>query len=178
MPRYKLIIEKKLGSEYWVNDYHYTATDFADADSKAQPVIDAERAITSTLVTFTMYRISTVVPDDNEFVNFPLNEQGLHSNENQLVPLWVVLRADFPAVSGRSGRKYLRGVLTEDVVSFDFIVSTMITFLTTNYADPLSALDYLEKASGVLINECVINPVPAMRQLRKGSKRKVTPVIS
>ena len=177
MPRYKLIIQKQFGTEYWVNDYYFTATDLDDADSKAQPIIDAEIAVTCVGVVFDLYRISTVDPDDGIFRNYPLNVQGTKPNNAELLPLFVVLRVDFQADTGRAGRKYLRGVLGEADVQFNTLNSTSVDQYNTLYATPLRSLGYLEKSSGVLLNDVAINPTVAMRQLRRGSKRRVTPII-
>lgn len=177
MPRYKLLIEKQMLGEYWVNDYHFTATDLDDAESKAGPIIDAERAITGSAVTFTQYRISTVDPDDGIFRTLALNEPGEVSFVASYMQLWNVVRVDFAAASGRAGRKYLRGCLSEDSVQFDILTPAEVAAVQTNYCDPLVALGYLEKPDGVLLTDSVVNSKMGMRQLRRGSKRKTTPII-
>jgi hypothetical protein len=177
MPRYKLITQKFFGSEYWVNDYYFTATDLDDADSKAQPIVDAEIATHLVGITFDMYRISTVEPDDGIFRNFSVLAACTAVGGGDILALFNCARVDFPAAVGRAGRKYLRGVLSEGGVAFDTLGSGTRIAINDSYANPLRLLGYLEKPNGTLLVDAVVHPKLAMRQLRRGSRRRTTPII-
>jgi hypothetical protein len=177
MPIYQLIIEKQFGTEFWVNDYYLDSADMAQADSDAQPIIDAERAITANGVQFTKYRISTVTPNDGIFANFALNVSGLNNLQGDLLPLFNVLRVDITAVQGRGGRKYLRGVLGEGDITFNTIVPAAVSFFNTNYCNVLDGLTYLVKKDGTALADASVFTQVGMRQLRRGSKRRTTPII-
>ena len=177
MPLWKLIIEKQFGTEYWVNDYYLDSADMAQADSDAQPIIDAEIAIHQVGVQFTKYRISTVVPDDDVFSNFALNVSGTRGAAGDMLPLFNVLRVDITAASGRGGRKYLRGVLCEEDTTFNVINPGSITSFDTLYCNVLDGLSYLVKSNGVALVDATVYPNVGMRQLRRGSRRRTTPII-
>lgn len=177
MPIFQLVIEKKFGEEYWVNDYYLEATDIDDANSKSGPIVDAERSIHRVGVVFTKYRVSTVVPDDGIFRNYNINLQGQKSIGGEMVALFNVLRVDVTAASGRGGRKYLRGVLGEEEINFNVIIPSAVSTYETMYCNVLDALDYLVKKDGVELDDWSVFPFVAMRQLRRGSRRRTTPII-
>lgn len=94
-----------------------------------------------------------------------------------MLPLFNVLRVDVTAAMGRGGRKYLRGVLGEEEITFNTISPGAVSTYETMYCNVLDGLDYLVKKNGVELDDWSVFPQVGMRQLRRGSKRRVTPVI-
>lgn len=177
MPLFKVDIEKLYQTEYWTNVYYVEADDVASAHVVGAEIAEIERQITDTDVTFTKYRTSDVLPLTDVFITTPLNVPGLRANDAVLLPLFNVLRADLQTAIGRPSRKYLRGVLTEDSIAFNDVIPAMVTAMNTLYAEPLEGVEELRDVDGQTIDNVTINPKVGMRQLRRGSRRSVTPIV-
>ena len=107
----------------------------------------------------------------------PLTGTGARTAVDSL-PLFNVWRVDFAVAVGRPNRKYLRGPIAEgDQASGLISPSITSTILTTNYINPLLALGVLVDTQGNSVTSGNAWPYVGMRQLRRGSKRKTTPVI-
>ena len=174
---YRLTIEKFLPTayEYWTNVYYVDAVDFADAAQTANSVVAAERSIHLTSVIFTKYRIDDNVPNTDNFITVNLNVNGTRPVNDDPVPLWTTFRVDLPAIAGRPSRKYYRGVLREDDVNaFGTLASQALTEFEA-FCSTLGAIGALVDPDGQAILSATCAIVAAMRQLRRGSKKKLTP---
>lgn len=177
MALWSLDIEKYLGGEYWTNRYIINQTDITAAQASGLGITNFERSITSDLVTFTKYRVSDLDPATDVYVIVPLGNLGQRGAATPLLPLFNVVRVDFGTGFGRPSRKYLRGVLVEGDISFNTISTDLITLINTNYADPLvAAPSYVDVDGEPIINRAV-HPDVAMRQLRRGTRRRTEPII-
>lgn len=175
---WKVDIEKKLGSEYWTNVYYVFAEDLATAHGIAQNIVQIERAITATGVTFTKYRTSDVVPGTDIFVSTNNNEAGLRPvTMAGLLPLFNVARFDLSAEAGRPSRKFMRAVLQESDITFDAIDPGILAELDANYSQPLELIEELRDIDSQGIVDVQLYPLVGMRQLRRGSKRRLAPVL-
>lgn len=176
MPTFRITLEKfhATTGEYWTNIYHLNAADIA----AAVPLMDAIQAlevpIHKTTVVITKGRVDDNVEDTDVFFTKVYNSPGTANTMGELVPLFVTTRVDFGSTAGgRPSRKYYRGTLDESDVSMTAFgtghTNRMATFITgligTGYTDQ----------SGNDINSGALYPAPQMRQLRRGSKKKVTP---
>jgi hypothetical protein len=177
MPVFKIDIEKQLGAEYWTNVYHCDVADLDAADDVALEVLDAERAIHHVTVTFTKRRVSDIVPNTDNFRTTPINLTGELNDPAALLPLFNVLRVDAVAQTGRPGRKYLRGCLTEGAITFDTIVPAALTTFDTGYSNAMDLITELCDEDGDPFIDWQSNPKVGMRQLRRGSKRRTQPII-
>lgn len=183
MPIFQVDIEKNYISEFWTNRYLLQAANIVDARSAGQLIVDAERTFHKSWITFTKYRTRTVVEGDDAFITTPLNIQGSWDVAGDAWPLFNVVRVDFTTQGlGRPSRKFYRcglsdgnvnngGVLAPDTVNlFLLSLSDLIEVLnssTTLWVDP----------DNQIINSAVIYPQVGMRQLRRGSKRRATPIL-
>lgn len=165
--------EKLYQGEYWTNRYIVAAADLMAAHSIGNAIVGLERTITHVNCLFTKYRTSDGVPETDVYAIQNINLFGQRNPNGEMLALFNVARFDFNvAGGGRPSRKYMRGVLTEDVVQFNTITSAAITELNNGYATPLAALAGFVDVDGQEITQGALYPFVAMRQLRRGSKRK------
>lgn len=172
----RITIEKFLPSqgEYWTNVYWADFPTPAAAIPTAEDLVTAERGIHLPAVTFTKFRIDDGTPDTEIWETQVLNLQGLASTTGEMMPLFVVARVDFTvAGGGRPSRKYLRGVLTEEVVNGFLLNAGMLTVLGSYAAAVAAAATHDVDGQGITGGSA--HPQPGMRQLRRGSKKKTTP---
>jgi hypothetical protein len=179
MPLYSLDIEKEHQGEYWTNRYILAGPVMPDAfTGTANDILAAERAVTYGNVTFTKLRVSDTNPTTDTYIIRPLGLTGLRAFANVLLlPLFCVVRVDFPASAGRPSRKYLRGVLSENDILGQDVEPAIVNFVNTQYGDVLGALaDYVD-VDGQNLAEGRASAKVGMRQLRRGSRRRAAPVI-
>jgi len=178
MAVFKVDIEKVLGGEYWTNVYYVDVADLASAEAPALEIVACERAVTGDEVTFTKMRISDTIPDTDIYHTILLAEPGLRAVDTaNLLALFNVVRVDFSANVGRPSRKYLRGILTEGDVAFNDIAPAFVTFMDDNYSAPMLLIDELCDVDGDTFEASLTYPYVAMRQLRRGNKRRTAPII-
>lgn len=178
MPQFVADIEKQLGSEYWTNRYIILTSQLSTAQLfAAGGLLQFERELHSQLVTFTKVRVRTAETDDEAYTITQINLQGLRA-VTDLLPLFNTLRVDINAATGRPSRKFFRGVLGEGDINGSAIVTNFDSYLTA-----LEALFSLPEPEGGLVDPqqqlftaAVAYPFVQMRQLRRASKRRNTPV--
>jgi hypothetical protein len=173
MPR--ITIEKyyPFFGEYWTNVY-WTGGSMGDAGAVAVALIAAEVAVHYNVVTITKARIDDGLENTDVFVTSVVNAPGSRSPGAEPYPLFAVARVDFSiSGQGRPGRKYLRGVLGEDTANGLALTSGMMTVLNT-YASAVVAAGVTDPQGSAIISGAA-HPQVAMRQLRRGSKKPVTP---
>lgn len=170
-----LEIEKVLNGEYWVNRY-FLSTSLGDSASAAADILEVERDIHYTPITFTKMSMRTVAEGDFDYVTAVLNVPGLNSigAGDTVLPLFNVVRVDLGAATGRPSRKYYRGCLTKAGISGMDIASATLTALLSATA-PLPSVAALCDPQGTDLVSRAVFPLVAMRQLRRGSKKKSTP---
>lgn len=178
MPLWSLDIEKVFG-ETWTNRYIVEADDLTSATALASVYLGAEGAVHSAMVTITRARVSSMVEGDDVYQIIQVNQQGLRAQNLEYLPLFNVVRVDFTAVGGgRPSRKYLRLPIYEPDTSGGSFVSTFQTLIETSYVAPLIAAGAMYRdVDGQSFSSGQIYPRVAMRQLRRGSRRKLTPVL-
>lgn len=171
-----LTIHKTSNGEHWVNTYNLQeAYDAAAATTAAQTIVAFERGLYLTNVLITHYNLSDGVEDTDAYFSVPVNQAGQVTPSGDTAPLFNTLRIDFSKLGGgRPGRKYYRGVLHEAVVNaFGALSSTAISTWQTaaqTMADNTSA-----GGTNFTYVTAAVYPYVQMRQLRRGSKKKITP---
>jgi hypothetical protein len=182
MPLYQIDVEKSYGGEFWTNVYYVEAPDLGEANTLAGKIAGQEMNFHLEVISFTKARIRTVTQGDEIFVTRPIGMFGVRDlGPNFMLPLFNVVRADCAAASGRPSRKYYRGCLMNTDVTGDF---NMLPILVTQYAgmmnewftNPLVQVP-LRDVDGEDLSEFTVFPKIGMRQLRRGSKRKLEPVL-
>lgn len=182
MPLYQVDIEKSFlvnaaQTVYWTNSYHVNAADQAAATTAGLAIVEIERDVHYNSVVFTKMRARPAVVGALGNIT-SLNVTGDRASAGQdMLPLFNTVRIDFNTAVGRPSRKYIRGPVAEADQTAGNLTSTMQTLFSTSYRAPLLALgSYVDVDGEAFVSGQVYAPVQ-MRQLRRGSKRKTTPVI-
>lgn len=173
---FSLDIEKSYLTETWTNRYILSNPSIESALLTAQAIVDAEIAVHASGFTITRYRISDLDPATDTFVIVPVGTPGARTITT-LLPLFNVVRVDFPAGTGRPSRKYLRVGIQETEQSQGVLESTFVSFINTEYGQVLGDIDEYVDVDGEPLGTGICQPNVAMRQLRRGSKRRTTPVL-
>lgn len=161
--------------EYWTNRY-FTTTAVDAAGTVLDAIAAAHRNILASNCILTKIRIDDNVQGTDNFDTVSKNAAGLvATGGGDMLPLWVTARVDFDvAGGGRASRKYLRGIVGESAVDFTTLSSGLITLMNT-FGDAIIAVGTICDPQGNLFVDAVPWPSPQMRQLRRGSKKNVTP---
>lgn len=174
MPLMEITIEKSMGNEFWTNVYHIEASDLADAQTFANQIVAAERAIHLSFVTFTAVRVSDATPGGTAFQTTPINLPGLIGGAGETLPLFNTIRVDFAVNGRRPGRKFLRLPIQEAQQQAGVNNQTIMDNVTNLYINPLIAMARLVNPFGQAMHAGSVHPRVAMRQLKRGSKRKIS----
>lgn len=178
MALFKADIEKVYGSEYWTNVYYIEAADIDTAATYLDNLMDVEQATHSQQVTVEKGRVTPVPNPGNAFITHEFHESGGYINSEPLMPLFNTIRVDMNVAAGRPSRKFLRGVLHMDAIDADgYLVAGYQTHILNNYITPLEGYGWLVDESGNDIVGFTLQGKPSDRQLRRGSKRRTTPVL-
>jgi hypothetical protein len=162
--------------EYWVNVYHLAAETGAAALTAANTLVLNERNIHRTNILFTKFRVDDGVEGTDVYDTVAVNQFGLAVlGSSEIMPLFVVLRVELNTVGGgRPSRKYYRGVLLESDVSGMMVTNTgFLTGVSAGLTAAFPGIVVDPDGQAILNAEC--SPIVGMRQLRRGSKKKVTP---
>jgi hypothetical protein len=182
MPTYQVDIEKSAlnpagNTVYWTNVYHVTAADQATAVTRGTSIVNIEKAVHAANTAFTKMRVQNVIPDGMSGSIIPLSGAGSRTTPSDFLAMFNTARVDFAKATGRPNRKYLRLFIGELETTSGVLTAAFITTLTSNYLSPILALGYVCDAAGRVITSGAIALQVQMRQLRRGSKRRTTPVI-
>jgi hypothetical protein len=179
MPLFQMDSQKVYQNEYWTNRYILSATDLSTAVTAAGFIRAAERACHYDIVTLDKYRVSDMVQGTDVYQVISDNVAGTRaSSGGQFLPLFNVIRVDFNTVGGgRPSRKYLRAPIGEGEQNGGVLDPAVITFYMNNFVTPLVALGNFVDVDGQAFSTGSVFRLVGMRQLRRGSKRKATPVI-
>jgi hypothetical protein len=178
-PLAQVDIQKVLGGEYWTNRYLISlAPGTTEAETCAMQIAEAERNLYPVSIRINRIRISTALEGDTVFQSW---DPGYVGNRNPappfMLPLFCIVRVDFGAGLGRPSRKYLRGALHEDDVEGSALTQAFKNAVVNPYANTISGLACVVDPQGDDLNGFTVASLIGMRQLRRGSKRRATPVI-
>lgn len=170
-------VQKRLGTEYWTNVYHVNKGSQADAQAWAGYIIILERQFHLTTVEFVSYRVAPY-PGPSEGTITPVNLFG-QAAAGDALPLFNVLRVDFPVATGRPSRKYYRLPLREGDQANGLLLPASRDGYQQTFDDVIFDPNYTGwcDVDGQPILAARVNTAVGMRQLRRGSKRKLEPVI-
>jgi hypothetical protein len=176
MAVWQVDIQKQLGTEYWTNVYHVNVPSQAAAVTEAQTIIYAERQLSMDNVTFVNYRVRPFPAGGTPGTVYPIGQAGLSASADYL-PLWNTVNVIFTVGQGRPSRKYLKLPIPEVAQSNGIISSTYLASWGTAYSAALEGMANLCDSQGNPFLDVGILVNVGMRQLRRGSKRKLLPVI-
>ena len=178
MARFQVDIEKSALGERWTNVYYTEQPDLAAAVSFGQGLVNMEKAIHRTWVLFNTLRVRSTVVGDEVFSIVPLTGTGTVDGATAAaLPLFNVVRVDLAATAGRPSRKYYRGILEEP----DNAGGALDTARQTAVEAALTAAiegEQLVDVDGQTIVSAATWPMIAMRQLRRGSRRRTEPILT
>ncbi len=179
MPLFSLDIEKRLEGEYWTNRYILDRAELGAAANSGTDIYNAESAITADIVEFTKFRVSDLVPNTDVYQIIQLNSFGDRPSQGEYLPLFNVVRVDFNVSGGgRPSRKYLRLPIFETDQRNGVLEPAFYTFVQLNYAQVIAGYTSYVDIDGQEINGGRVSPQVGMRQLRRGSKRRLQPIIT
>jgi hypothetical protein len=174
---FRITIEKYHASsgEYWVNRYHHGGSSMADAVTAGNALVAAELMVHHSSVLFTKFRVDDAVPNTDVFQTVPLNLNGNSGNTGDIMPLFVCARVDIEvAGGGRPSRKFFRGALTEQMVTGMKVEQLFVDQFKTRLNTAFTTLGLVD-VDGQLWTSVAPSPIVGEHQLRRGSKKKVTP---
>jgi hypothetical protein len=178
MPLFSLDIEKRLNGEYWTNRYILDRTDLGAATNSGGDILAAERTIHASFVEFTKFRVSDTVVNTDVYQVIQVNAFGQRTQSQEYLPLFNVVRVDFNvAGGGRPSRKYLRLPIDELEQSKGILEPTYVAYIQANYADVIAGYTSYVDVDGQVIDSGRVSVNVGMRQLRRGSKRRLLPII-
>ena len=178
MPLVSVDIEKQF-NVIWTNRYIVEAPDLAQAVVQSNLITSAEAAIHTAQVTILRHRVSTFIEGDDTYQIVVDNIQGARASNLEYLPLWNVVRCDFTAVGGgRPSRKYLRLPITEPDQVGGVLTPTFRALINQSYVAVLLDEDVgYRDVDGQAFSGGATFPQVAMRQLRRGSRRRTSPVL-
>jgi len=177
MTVYRITVEKFMAAvqEYWTNVYHVNAQGGADTVPITNAIVAAERKVLSTAAIVTKANITLPGAGSGSVLGANIyNQAGQIAWGGEGMPLFVTARVDFTVAGSRPSRKYIRAFLAEDGVSFTTLAASYLTILQT-YANDIVAVAGICDVDGQPLVSGAPKNYPQMRQLRRGSKKKVTP---
>jgi hypothetical protein len=173
----RIIVEfyDTVSAEYWTNRY-FTSDPYTAAGDTIDALVAAHLPMLLNNCILTKVRVDDNVPDTDNFDTVGFNAAGTRTvGADHRYPLFNTVRVDFDVSGGgRPSRKYLRGALLEGDVNFTTLTSAIITPANT-FADAIVAIGTIVDPQGNAFLDGVVWPAPQMRQLRRGSKKKITP---
>lgn len=176
MPLYQVDVEKQVGGEYWSNRYLFNVASLTEAAGKMTAIVDAEAPLYHPDVRITKARASDFNPLTDNYSVVQYARAGGRS-AGSLAPLFNVVRIDFNTGSGRPSRKYLRGVLFTGNLAPNFQVDPNLSPALSAYGTAILGLVGFCDPQMQAFTNAQVHPYVAMRQLRRGTKRKLKPII-
>ena len=184
MARFQIDTQKTDGVSFWTNRYFVEAADInAAMTAGVDIIITGETLIHTPGVTINFIRASTVTPGDLVFRTSPRSDVGTLGLGGEPLPLFNCVRVDFGVSSGRPSRKFYRsrlggGDLQPTYEWSDTRISAISAAVTNMMADLSSNSTPLVDPQGQLLFGHTTFSKIAMHQLKRGSKRRTTPVLS
>src|SRR5215207_8329025 len=154
-PSYRITVVKSYLGKTWSNDYLTIDATMTDAATRAVQLVEFERRLHTTLVTFDYYRVSTTIVGDRSFRHVAINQPGLRAGSTDSLPLYCTARLDMPTADSDPARKYYRlpvqegeqasGTMTaatvttlQGIVQTYFIATGAISMVVTSRGNPVT----------------------------------------
>lgn len=173
---WEISIEKQLGTEYWINVYHADVATQAEAKQVGDEIVGVERGVSQLQIGFTKMRVRQVSEIAGPGTVYPIGLTGTAENQSYL-PLFNVVRVDFAVPVGRPSRKYLKLPTPAASVVNGSFGPTTVAYFNSNYVTPLLAIPGICASDGQELLSGAAQSAVGMRQLRRGTRKKSTPII-
>lgn len=183
MPLFAVDVEKTFAGEFWTNRYVVNTTSLANADEAADIIVTRERSFHRVDIEFTKVRTRTLAAGDDVYSSRPIGADGLLASNGPYLPLFNVVRCDFSVEGGgRPSRKYYRlGICAGDVLTNFNVANAIVSAVEAGTAGMIAELEanaspLVDVDAQVIVEPTAFSTI-GMRQLRKGSKRRTTPIL-
>lgn len=181
MPVFQVDIEKQLGLEFWTNVYYVRGVDLAEAVTAGQVLANMEVQIHKPAVTITRFRTRTTTVGDEVYNTTTVGLIGEASAAGDYLPLFNTYNAVLSTPQGRPSRKYYRLPVSEG----EQASGLWIQGAAVNIAVSIDAARIQLQSAGTPWVDLDDQPIlivgydrsVGMRQLRRGSRRRSTPVL-
>lgn len=177
MAIWQLDIEKNLGTEYWTNVYYCNQPDQAGAVAAANFVAAQEQDFHLQAVQFTKFRVRPYPAGGASGTVYPLGYQGERIATDYL-PLFNTVNVILAVAVGRPSRKYYRCPLDVEDNNGGNLAPASLAYFNAAIGEVFAAGSpaNLCDESGQPILASGVVPTIGMRQLRRGSRRRVAPI--
>lgn len=177
MPVFKVDIQKSRGGIFWTNRYLVETATLSAAAETIEPIFEAEQLFHALDCQFVSGRASDNVPANDQFIIVPLSGGGAITVSGNPLPGFNCVRVDFSTGIGRPCRKYYRTYVGEAEAAGYTWALDYYNIVSGAMLDLLANVPQLCDPGGEILSSQATQVPIQMRQLRRGSKRKVTPVI-
>lgn len=175
---YRITIQKFTAGYglYWTNRYLTTISNMADAKGVMDRLVAAERVLYTSGTVITNGRVDDNVEDTDEYATTAYNLPGTRAAvATDFIAPWVVGRVVFSVADlGRPLQKYIRMFVSEGDTAGPFALSSAAMAILNQYATAVVAEPICDPAGNLVVAGAAF-PNVAMRQLRRGKKKKDTP---
>lgn len=178
MPVFKVDVEKFAGGEFWSNRYFVDAAVLSNAAQMALDIVATERTFHLASVLFTKFVASDLAEGTDQFISVPINLNGQRTLSNDALPLFCIVRTLLTAGVGRTPFKQYRGVLMEGDIAGGTVASGLLNDINTAFNNLITLGNVvLCDQSGTPITSANSSPRVWSRQLRRGTRRRATPIL-
>lgn len=173
----EITIEKVFNGVYFVNRYLVSRGTPGAAVADVAPIVNMEKQFFGTGVSFTKARVSDGIPGTDSYIIVPLSGSGGVSSGSTQTPLFNTVRVDLGVNAGRPSRKYYRvSVASGQAEGQNWSTGYQETVQVNWNAMIASDVPLCDPDGQLIINAAVLRPVQ-MRQVRRGSRKKMQPII-
>jgi len=176
MAVFKVDIQTNYYGTFITNSYHVEAANLLTASNNGVAIANIQKTLIPSSVVIDTIRASTDALGDEVFYTRAVVIPGTRSGGGDALPTFCRWRVDMSIGFRRPLRKFLLEPTETDTTGGGFS-NAALAFIQTAYCDPLVALGYVCGPDGTVINSAACNQRVGMRQLRRGSRRRTTPII-
>lgn len=186
MPIYQLDIEKHAlagasTGEYWTNRYLLQAADLDAADIQANYLSLLEIALHTPVVGFSKRSVRDLDQGTDIYRTTPLNTIGTYGGEvpPSILPGMLVVRVDLAVAQGRPSRKFYHlftGAPTQEDGFWTTSLLTDVNATIANIFDSENGVTLVDPQGQAITSGAALSRV-TVHQFRRGSKRKLVPVL-
>jgi len=178
MPIYQIDVQAQLAGEYFSNVWHVNATDYVQALGWADAIaeITASQSHSSVVVDKARVALYPLAGGQGTVRSYAL--QGGQGDYDYL-PLFNIVRVDWQPALGRPSRKYMRFPVNEGIQIKGIMSPGQVAAYQTGFVLAIQVqVPGLCDIQGRPFVDGVVFAQVGMRQLRRGSKRRLQPIIS
>lgn len=174
----KLDIQKYRQGLYWTNRWLLDLASPGDvSQAMVLAVASVEQNFHATSVTIVSARVSDMVEGTDNFYIYPLNLVGGISDGGDPLPGYVTFRADMGVGPGRPLRKYWRTYVGESQIVGGVWAPAYVANAQTLLEGLMISVPTICDPQGNQWTSVAVKSNLQMRQLRRGTRKPLTPVI-